>query len=173
MSNFVAFRLLLLSLLLLTVVYGMYYMRTNGLRQLQVVFDESHQQQDTAEKILRSHLNWCDTRVQSLQFKDELKIEEDRLEWFRTLPDRKKIVSSKVEEWFGRNCTLKVTMKEYHTVEAEDLSPILRVTFINGTSGTFFVTDDQTYGWRGERFDSEQLTAALKDLIAIIQTKSP
>lgn len=161
-------KIILLSVLLIGVLWFMRHMQNDGRQKFERLFQGEPSPKRIAKILIDSRLTWCSTRVKSIQYRQELKIEERNLEWIRVMPGESSINSAEVENWFGKHCTLVVKMKPYHSVEPEDLEPILRVSFVNGDSGTFFISGKQVYGWRGERFASPQLTRAIQQIVQLM-----
>lgn len=168
MNFWIAFRLFALSVLLLVIVYFMFYMRTNGLDQMKKIFGEEQDGQ-RAHDISQSQLNWCDTKVRSIQYRDRFTLSEEQFQWV-LLPSRKKVDSVAVTKWLGRNCTLRVERQPFVEIAPTDMVTLLQVQFVNGDSGTFFYSPaHRLYGWKGQRFTSNHLPLAEAELSGLIR----
>lgn len=167
MSKLTLIKVIFMSFFLFAVLYLMFVIKKNGLGNFGEMFEESHERK--VKVIIQNHLNWCVTRIKSIEHQSGVKIQEENLQWKQISPKKFNINSQEVENWFGRHCTLEVKNKPYYMVAADELEPILRITFVNGETGTFFISNKSFFGWRGERFESQQLQTATQEIVEIMQ----
>jgi hypothetical protein len=105
-------------------------------------------------------LDWCETRVQSLEREGKPKIHQVKLKWFA---GEEELSFIPVEKWFGRYCRVNVERVPPEQFDAASAKPAMKVSFIKGEP-VELLASGELFKWDREVFRSAELAEALTAL---------
>ena len=162
--GFLAIKSILLTLTLVIVVLIMLSLRNDGLSEtVRSFFGASASQ---------VKLNWCETRVKSIETANGFKMTQSRMRWMQEKPIQKELDGLAVEKWFGQNCKVPIELAEVRPTNVEFQSPAaMSVEFIQGGTADFIKAGMGAIRFKNRTFTSPELQQAIKDLEQLPEAK--